>query len=446
MKKILKILSIMLLIITGMIAITGCKSKSLDETMTDYIDELINDTDSFIPSWNKESFKGKWNYIDGVFLNSIVTLYYDLKDTDEDKANEYKDFFLRYINYYLNDSGYFQNLKDFSSGYKSGELDTVCESKILFDAYQITNDKKYLTGIDVTYNELLAMPRAEGTNNFSHKVTYLNQIWLDGMYMYGPFYARYALATNNSSIFTELKGQYEYIRNNMFDETKKLYYHGHDSTKAIYWANKETGNSSSFWLRSIGWYLVSLCDVLDYYPYGEERDYLISLLKEGLEGVLQYQDQESKMFYQVVDQGPITVTVDASYLEGLKNRNYMKNSEYVDAKITNYLESSGSSMIAYALIKAANNGYIDESYKEIGIEVFEGVYNHSFKNNTLSNICITAGLGPGSNPYRDGSISYYLAEPVGSNDAKGVGPFIMAYLEYTYGDKRTAKIPTPNIK
>ena len=58
----------------------------------------------------------------------------------------------------------------------------------------------------------------------------------------------------------------------------------------------------------------------------------------------------------------------------------------------------------------------------------------------------TAGLGPGSNPYRDGSISYYLAEPVGSNDAKGVGPFIMAYLEYTYGDKRTAKIPTPNIK
>ena len=48
MKKILKILSIMLLIITGMIAITGCKSKSLDETMTDYIDELINDTDSFI--------------------------------------------------------------------------------------------------------------------------------------------------------------------------------------------------------------------------------------------------------------------------------------------------------------------------------------------------------------------------------------------------------------
>ena len=24
----------------------------------------------------------------------------------------------------------------------------------------------------------------------------------------------------------------------------------------------------------------------------------------------------------------------------------------------------------------------------------------------------------------------YLAEPVGSNDAKGIGPFIMAYLEY----------------
>lgn len=446
MKKIFKFLCMILLLIIGISSITGCKSKTLDDVMTDYIDELIEDTDSFIPSWNKESFKGKWNYIDGVFLNSIVTLYYDLKDIDEEKANFYKEFFLRYINYYLNDSGYFQNLKDYSQAYRSGELDTVCESKILFDAYEITKDKKYLTGIDVTYNELLSIPRAEGTYNFSHKVTYLNQVWLDGMYMYGPFYARYALATNNNDIFTELKGQYEYIRNNMFDEEKKLYYHGHDTTKSIYWANKETGCSQSFWLRSIGWYLVSLCDVLDYYPEGEEKTYLINLLKEGLDGILQYQDQESKMFYQVVDQGPITVNVDYSYLEGLKNKDYMKNGEYVNTDITNYLESSGSSMMAYALIKAANNGYVDQTYRQKGIEVFEGVYNYSFKNNSLSNICITAGLGPGSNPYRDGSISYYLAEPVGSNDAKGVGPFIMVYLEYTYGTTRTSKIPTPTIK
>lgn len=412
-------------------------------TMTNYIDSLITKTDSYIPAWNKESFKGRWNYIDGVFLNSIVTLYYDLLETNEAKANEYKNFFLNYINYYIASNGSFLNLKDSStSGFKEGELDSICESKILFDAYTMTKDSRYLNAINITKTYLLQQPRALGTNNFSHKTSYLNQIWLDGMYMYGPFYARYASAYNDSSIFTELKGQYKYIRDNMFDTQKKLYYHGHDTTKSIFWANKETGNSPSFWLRSMGWYLVSLCDVLDYYPEGNEKQYLIDLLKEALDGILQYQDTESKMFYQVIDKKNITVTVPGYYLAGLNNKSYMQNGIYVDTQISNYLEASGSSMIAYALIKAANNGYIAKEYKAKGIEVFEGVYNHSFKNNHLNDICITAGLGPENRIYRDGTIAYYLAEPVGSDDAKGVGPFIMAYLEYAYGSSRKSKILT----
>ena len=34
------------------------------------------------------------------------------------------------------------------------------------------------------------------------------------------------------------------------------------------------------------------------------------------------------------------------------------------------------------------------------------------------------------NKRRDGSYAYYLSEPVRDNDAKGVGPFIWASLEY----------------
>ena len=34
------------------------------------------------------------------------------------------------------------------------------------------------------------------------------------------------------------------------------------------------------------------------------------------------------------------------------------------------------------------------------------------------------------NKRRDGSYDYYLSEPVRDNDAKGVGPFIWASLEY----------------
>jgi unsaturated rhamnogalacturonyl hydrolase len=248
--------------------------------------------------------------------------------------------------------------------------------------------------------------------------------------MYAPFYARYAKINNKPEIFDELKSQYEYIRNNMFDENKKLYYHGHDSTKSVFWANSETGNSKSFWLRSIGWFVVSLTDVIEYFPESDNKEYLKGLLAEALEGVLQYQDSKTKMFYQVVDLGKTKIRVKASYFETVKNSTYMVNGKYVDKDIENYLESSGSSMISYALSKASRLGYISSNYKEIGLKIFENIYNHSFKNNELNNICITAGLGTNDDQYKDGSPSYYLAERVGSNDAKGVGPFIMAYLEY----------------
>ena len=47
----------------------------------------------------------------------------------------------------------------------------------------------------------------------------------------------------------------------------------------------------------------------------------------------------------------------------------------------------------------------------------------------LGGICLVAGLGPESNRRRDGSFAYYMSEPVVENDAKGVGPLLLAYTE-----------------
>ncbi|MGM9970534.1 MAG: glycoside hydrolase family 105 protein [Anaeroplasma sp.] len=419
-------------------------NNELNSNMNSYIDTLLSETNSYIPSWNREGFKGRWNYIDGVFLNSIVNLYYNLKDTNSDKANIYKSFFIKYINYYINEEGIFIHPETKEANFKTGELDSICESKILFDAYQMTNDQRYLNAIEATYKYLKNMDIVNDSyGNYSHKTTYLDQIWLDGMYMYAPFNARYAVATNNTNELNLIKKQYQFIRENMFDENKKLYYHGFSST-GVSWSNYTKGTSQSFWLRSMGWYIVSLVDILEYYPDGADKVYLINLLQEAVDGLLQYQDKATKMFYQVIDQGPKEFIVPARYLVGLKNTKYLTENGYVDTKIQNYVESSGSSMIAYTLMKGAKLGYLDDSYQEKGREIFEGIYAHSFIDNTLSDICITAGLGPDGNQIRDGSIYYYLAEPTGSNDAKGVGPFIMSYLEYAYDE--TASPVTPSLK
>ena len=407
-----------LLFLIMLFSLSSCAGSNNIKEIDLYIDNLIESTDSYIPSWNQEGFKGKWNYIDGVFLKSIIDKY---KKTEDEY---YLDFVVNYVNYYINSSGNFVNKKDNKAAFTTGELDTICESRILFDLYEYTNDSRYIKAINTTYANLINIPYCEGTNNFNHKNTYPNQIWLDGMYMYVPFYIRYANMNNKSEVYNLVYEQYKYIRDHMYDTNKKLYYHGMDTTKIVFWSDSETGLSKSFWLRSIGWYITSLADMLEYYPKGDNYNYLEDIFKEAIDGILLYKDNESNMFYQVVDKKGESSNVSYNKYLRYLNKKYTK-----DTIINNYLESSGSSLISYSILKGYNLGILDESYRQIGVDIFNGVLKHSFIDNKLNDICITAGLGPDDRTYRDGSFEYYLAEEVGSNDAKGVGPFIMAYLE-----------------
>ena len=50
----------------------------------------------------------------------------------------------------------------------------------------------------------------------------------------------------------------------------------------------------------------------------------------------------------------------------------------------------------------------------------------------LDGICLVSGLGPYDNKRRDGTFEYYMSEPIVSNDAKGVAPLVLAYIETLY--------------
>lgn len=385
--------------------------KSNREIINSYIEQLMEETTGSIPYWNQEGYKGKWNYIDGVLLNSLLNLYHSTKD------EKYKNFVIRYVNYYIDSDGNFLNLKDpKKSGYANTELDTICESRILFDLYDETHDSRYSKAIDRTFRHISEEQPRTPEGNFWHKTTYPNQVWLDGMYMLQPFYIQYAnrhpggtIEVNGKSMTYEedILNQYRLIRKNMFDETKKLYYHGYAAIKdeESFWADDHTGCSASFWLRAMGWYLVSLVDVLEYYPKGENFNQLQTILNEAVEGILSY-ESENHLFYQVIDRKDVA---------------------------DNYEESSGSSMVAYTLLKGSRLKLLNKDYSQKGKEIFEAICDRFLKEENgklnFTGICITAGLGPKSNPKRDGSLEYYLSEEVGANDAKGVGPFLMAYLE-----------------
>jgi unsaturated rhamnogalacturonyl hydrolase len=119
-----------------------------------------------------------------------------------------------------------------------------------------------------------------------------------------------------------------------------------------------------------------------------------------------YQDPKTHLFYQVVDM---------PHAQG------------------NYVEASGSALISYAILKACRLKALDSAYRTKGLEIFYGIVTTYLTEKdgdlNLGGICLVAGLGPENNRRRDGSYQYYISEPIVENDAKGVGPLIMAYTE-----------------
>ena len=177
---------------------------------------------------------------------------------------------------------------------------------------------------------------------------------------------------------------------------------------------------------------MALVDVLSFIPEDPQwHSYvtrLISLAKKLVTPILDVQDEETGLWYQVLDQG---------------NRG------------KNYLESSGSSMFVYFLLKMIRKGYITgeiaEQAKKAGLKGFEGLVTHKLITDNqgevhLIDICRGAGLGKYYTEcqYRDGSFEYYTQrEPIVVDNFQGLGPFMLAALEVEYADRVEQTIKTP---
>lgn len=365
-----------------------------------YIDRLIDETTPDAPIWNIENIRhGKapaWNYIDGCMMTSLYTIY---KLTGNKK---YLEFIDKFVDYYVFDDGAIR-------GYEMStyNVDNINEGRVLFDLYKETGKFKYKKAINLLYSQLQSQPRTE-LGNFWHKKIYPNQVWLDGLYMAQVFYTRYETVFNRGRNYGDIVKQFRNVYEHMYDNEKKLYYHGWDVSKQAFWSDGETGLSKSFWLRSIGWYTVGLVDAISYFDTSRPnlKAELITIFRKTIEGLEQYIDSEKHMFWQVVDQ---------MGREG------------------NYVETSGSAMIAYAMMKGARLGFVDRRFAAVGEKVFNGICREYLTETdgqlNLGGICLMAGLGPENNPTRDGTYEYYISEPVVENDAKGTGPFVMAYTE-----------------
>ncbi len=368
----------------------------MKDRIEEYILRLVERSTPERTAWNLEKLReGKpatWNYIDGCMLTALLSL------TEITGDSRYAAFAEQVTDHFVREDG---EILTFAP--EKQQLDDFNEGRVLFPVYRMTGKEKYRRAAEMLHRTLAGQPRTtEGS--FWHKKIYPNQVWLDGIYMAQPFEAMYQMTFGNGDVSDILK-QVRIVREKMRDPVTGLYYHGYDASRTAFWADPETGLSRCVWLRALGWFFMALADLAEILPDGEERAEIAGIFSDLATSAARYTDPETGLYWQVVDQG---------------NRE------------GNYPESSGSSMIACGMLKGARLGILGKDYETKGRKTFQALTDRlTWKDGEpeLGGICLVAGLGPENNRRRDGSFEYYVSEPVVSNDAKGVAPFVLCYTE-----------------
>ena len=358
--------------------------------------------------------KPRWSYVMGIELEAMLDTYLKYG------GNDIRKYCQLYTDTMINTKGEIRTYK-----LEDYNLDQIRTGHFVARMYEKYPEAKNLAAMKTLMKQLDKQPRTkEGV--YWHKAIYAYQVWLDGIFMGLPYRcltARMLLKPKKAQrIYDDAVNQISKTYERTLDPKTGLNRHAWDETHEMFWADKETGLSQHCWGRAQGWYTMALIELLDAMPEDyERRGEVIELLRKDLDAVIKWQDKETGLWYQVMDQ------------PGRKG---------------NYLESTCSSMFAYVLMKATNKGYLGDKYFLAGKKAYQGILKNFIRVNadktiSLTNCCAVAGLGPGmseavkkaapnvkENKRRDGSYDYYLSEPVRDNDAKGVGPFIWASLEY----------------
>ncbi|GIP27768.1 glycosyl hydrolase [Paenibacillus sp. J23TS9] len=345
--------------------------------------------------YEDRGYQGKWSYDYGVVLKGFELLWNQTGDR-------------RYFQFIQDNMDYFVQEDGMIKGYRLDEynIDHINNGKMLFVLYNETKQEKYKQAAVLLRSQLQSHPRtSEGA--FWHKQIYPYQIWLDGLYMGSPFYLEYVLAFEDGKNAEDVTRQFILCEQHTKDAETGLLFHAWDEKRAQPWCHPETGLSENFWGRSLGWFVMALVDVLALLPESHQ-DYkeLSRILNDTLTAIRKYQDADSGVWYQVLNQG---------------------------SRKGNYLEASASSMIVYALAKGIRLGVLDDSWYETLDRAYHGLIAEFVLETkegwvNLNKNCQVAGLGGADQ--RDGTYAYYISEPIVTNDQKGLGAFLQACGEY----------------
>lgn len=356
-------------------------------------------------SWTAEEKPDNWRYFNGVMMEAFLML-----GAEGSGSGNALNFVKQFFDTNINDDGTIDK-------FLSGELDSVPPARTLAHLMGTgLQGKGYAEALKFVYDKLKGQKSyADCGGNFWHKETtdtnscwYTFNIGLDGLYMAQPFLMEYAdlldkgLITDSSTTANEIRtavyDRFVWVADTMYDKTSHLYHHG--------WNVAKGEGNGAFWGRGIGWYAAALVDVIELMPAGEQKETLKTKLIPLFDGMMEYRDPDTGLWYNVVN----------------KDGTYCATGE-------NILETSGSALMAYALMKAYNNGYVtDKKYGEAGLNAFNNIAATKLVNGVIEGTYKQSGVETITEGYGDKtSVTYpYTKYDFVADEAKGVGPVLMA--------------------
>lgn len=334
--------------------------------------------------------KGHFHYHQGVFLSGMYHTYLLCAD------DKYFNYIQHWVDSIVDDCG------DITC-FNPGQLDDLQPGILLFPLYERTKDIRYKRALDTIAYYIETFPR-NPIGGFWHKAWYHNQMWLDGLYMAGPFLAEYGKRFKKPAFCDLVVEQATIMRDHLRDPKTGLWYHAWDYDKEQPWANPVTGRSSEFWGRSIGWVPVALLDELEHMPDDHpRRDELTDMIRDLLLSLLPYQDEQTGLWYQVVDKGEHRM---------------------------NWLETSCTCLYVAGIFKAVQKGVLEEDSLQAARLGYNGVIERLGKNSVgdvvIDNVCIGTCVG---------DYTFYCERPTSANDLHGVGAFLLMCANAQYSKK-----------
>ena len=336
---------------------------------------------------------GSWGYAKSLYLYGQYLVY---KRTRDPRHLKYiKDW----LDYHVDEQGVVRsaNAQGEVREIKFDNLDSMLPGNLLLLLYQETRDRKYKLAADRIRQRFDTYPRTKD-GGFWHAAGKSRewQLWGDGVFMSMPFLVRYGYMFGDSKYANdEAVHQLLTYASHLNDPRTGLMFHAYDESGQSPWADKETKHSAEIWCRAMGWFGMTLIEVLELLPRDHpKRPQLIAQVSQLVKAWANYQDKNTGLWYQVVDKGD---------------------------NPGNWLETSSSSMYTYVTAMAVDRGYVEKKYAAGVKRGYAGVLTKISMGREDGQTYIT-DICEGTNV---ADLAYYFARRRNINDFHGLGAFLI---------------------